>query len=147
MPIPEDLNFTKWFLSGSIPKYIPTETEVAQHIAFCNSRTATLLQMLSETGMRSGEAWRLKWSNIDFEKKILTLNAEDCEKDGVSRQFKISDKLLSMLNLLKTTSKRETIWYGDKKSLNSLRIMFVAQRKRLAAKTGNANFKKYLFTP
>jgi integrase/recombinase XerD len=140
--MPEDLNFIKWFLRGRLPKYIPTEIEIAQLIAQWNRKNATLLQMLYETGMRSGEAWRLRWDNIDFERKTLTLNAEDCEKDGLARQFKISDKLISMLHLLKATSKRETIWAADRKSLNSLRIMFVAQRKRLAAKTGNNNFNK-----
>ena len=60
-----------------------------------------MLQLLLETGIRSGEAWLLKWENFDFERKTLTLNTENCEKKGIPLQFKISDKLIAMLNLLK----------------------------------------------
>ena len=140
--LPEDVNFNKWFLKDALPKYIPTESEIAQLIASCNRKTSTLLQMLSETGMRSGEAWRLSWDNIDFERKILTLHSEDCEKDGMARQFKISDKLLSMLNLMKAKSKGKTIWAADQRSLNCLRASFSSHRKLIARNTGNANFNK-----
>jgi integrase/recombinase XerD len=142
IPLPEDVNFNKWFLKDCLPKYIPTESEIAQLIAGCNRKTATLLQLLSETGMRSGEAWRLSWENIDLERKILTLHSEDCEKDGMARQFKISDKLLSMLNLLKAKSKGKTIWAADQRSLNCLRASFSQHRKLIAKKTGNINFNK-----
>jgi integrase len=88
------------------------------------------------------EAWRLKWDSIDFEKKTLTLNAEDCEKGGVARQFKLSDKLVATLRLKKDTDKRETIWGTDRKTLNRFRSNFMSQRRRLSRKTGNGNFLK-----
>lgn len=58
--IPEDLNFNKWVLLDRLPKYIPTEKEVMQLISGCNRKTSTMVQLLVETGIRSGEAWFLK---------------------------------------------------------------------------------------
>ena len=68
IPIPEDLDFNKWVLLDRLPKYIPTETEITQLISGCNRKTATMLQLILETGIRSGEAWLLKWENFDFKK-------------------------------------------------------------------------------
>lgn len=143
LPLPEELNFNKWVLSGRLPGYIPTENEIMALIASYNPRGATFLQLLYECGLRSGEAWRLKWENFDFEKKILTLNAENVEKKGVPRQFRISDKLVAMLTMLK--QKRPTnpyVWDNGLKSLDSFRCNFVGKRKQLARKLQNPNLLK-----
>ena len=49
--------------------FIPTEGEIDQLLAGCGKKVGTFLQTLKETGMRPGEAWKLKWSDIDFIKK------------------------------------------------------------------------------
>jgi integrase len=142
IPIPEDLNFNKWENVDRLPTYIPTETEILQLISGCNQRTACLVQLLAETGIRSGEAWRLKWNSFDFEKKVLTLNSEDCEKKGIARQFKVSDKLVAMLKLLQSKTKNELVWNNGPVSLNSFRVNYLVQRKRIATKLQNPNIMK-----
>jgi integrase len=54
--------------------------------------------------MRSGEAKRLEWTDIDFEKSIVTLNKP--EKGSLARMWRVSLNLITMLNLLPKTSIR-----------------------------------------
>jgi integrase len=75
--------------------FIPTEQELNQLIAGCNKKTSTLLQLLKETGARCGEAWQLRWTDINFENKTVSITPE---KGSEPRMLKISDRLSSMLN-------------------------------------------------
>jgi len=59
--------------------------------------------MLKETGSRLGEALELKWTDIDFERKVVRIEPE---KGSNPRIFKISDKLLGMINSLPKNSQR-----------------------------------------
>lgn len=126
-------------MTERLPSYIPTERELLELIANSNYRIAPFLQLLFETGMRSGEAWALKWEDFDLEKKTVTLNAEIVEKHGRARQFRVSDRLIAMLSRL--PKKGGKVWYGVK-SLKVLRSSFSAQRQRLAFKLGNPNLKR-----
>ena len=75
--------------------YIPTEAEIDQLISGSGRVLATFLQFLKETGARSGEAARLKWRDVDFERKIATITPE---KGSRARILPISQKLIDMLN-------------------------------------------------
>lgn len=137
-PLPPDLNFTKWVQTERIP-YVPIERDLLELISASNYRIAPFLQLLFETGVRSGEAWALGWDDFDLERKIVTLNPGVVEKKGRPRQFKISDRLVAMLNRLPKKSGK--VWYGVK-SLKILRCSFSAQRRRLAFKLQNPNLKR-----
>jgi integrase len=78
--------------------FIPTEQELDSLIAGCGKKTATFLQLLKETGMRSGEANSLSWIDLDLQKRILILNTP--EKNGNPRVFNLSLKLVQMLSSL-----------------------------------------------
>ena len=54
--------------------FIPLEKEIDALISGSGPKTATFLQLLKETAMRCGEAKRIEWTDIDFEKGIITLN-------------------------------------------------------------------------
>ena len=69
--------------------FIPKETEIDQIISACTSRLATFLQMLKETGMRGGEAWQLKWEDIDFETDTVRVTPE---KNSDPRILRLSKK-------------------------------------------------------
>jgi len=56
--------------------FIPTETEIDQLIAGCSTRMGTFLQLLKETGMRSGEAWKMTLSDIDTATKTVRITPE-----------------------------------------------------------------------
>jgi integrase len=75
--------------------FIPTETEVDQLISGLGPKTACFLQLLKETGMRAGEAWNLKWTDIDFERGAVNVTPE---KGSKARQLRVSNRLLAMLN-------------------------------------------------
>jgi integrase len=88
--------------------------------------------------MRSGEAWRPKWINVDFEVGTITLN--NPEKHGNPRMFKASSTLISMLNALPKTE--EHLFTGD---LLSLRRTFRRYRKRIALKLQNPRLNRISF--
>jgi len=117
--------------------FIPTEREINELIAGCNAKTATFLQLLKETGMRSGEAWMLKW--IDFDIENITVRVTP-EKGGEPRLLKISSKLIAMLNALPKT--RQETFTG---SLRHFARSYRRQRTRLSRKLKNDRISKITF--
>ncbi len=119
--------------------FIPTEKEIDDLIAGCGKKTATLLQLIKETAMRMGEANRLLWINIDVERRIITLNQP--EKRGNPRIFKVSNKLIAMLNNLPKTGERV---FGDGPSWHKRSVLYQS-RKRLARKLQNPRLLRITF--
>ncbi|MCW4028693.1 MAG: site-specific integrase [Candidatus Bathyarchaeota archaeon] len=121
--------------------FIPKETEIDQLIAGCSKKLATFLQMLKETGARRGEIWSLKWTDIDFESKIVNITPE---KGSNPRVAHLSNKLLEMLSNLKKI-------YGDRVfSTADMNIEYFAinlqrQRKKLSNKIGNPRLLRIHF--
>jgi integrase len=74
--------------------FIPTENELDQLISGCSNRYATFLQLLKETAARSGEAWHLKWIDLDPVTKTIRITPE---KGSNPRIVRLSQKLFSML--------------------------------------------------
>ncbi|MEM2614186.1 MAG: site-specific integrase [Nitrososphaerota archaeon] len=119
--------------------FIPLEREIDDLIASCNKYIATFLQMAKETGARAGEIYNLKWTDIDFENSIVTVVPE---KGSDPRAFKISGKLITMLNKLPRNGDKVFGHYGN---LNSLRRCFERYRRRAADKFGNPRLLKISF--
>ena len=129
----------KYRQTEKIP-FIPTEEEIDQLITACtNKKTATLLQTLKETAMRIGEAWRLKWIDIDLERNTLTLNLP--EKRGNARIFKISPKLKRMLLVLPNHHER-VFGYVN---LNNTKHTYLELRKRIAKRLQNPRILRITF--
>jgi len=59
----------------SLP-FVPQEKEVDELISACGKKTATFLQLLRETGIRPGEAWALRWKDLNFERASVTITPE-----------------------------------------------------------------------
>ena len=76
--------------------FIPTEAELDELISSSGRKMACFLLVLKESASRAGEAWNLRWTDIDFENRVLTINQP--EKGGRARQFKVSSKLIAMIN-------------------------------------------------
>lgn len=117
--------------------FIPTESELDQLIAGCGRKTSTFLQMLKETGARCGEIRGLKWTDVNFGNCIVTITPE---KGSNPRQFKVSGKLVAMLNALPREDKR--IW---KAKLKTISRTFQGSRTRLAEMTKNPRLKRITF--
>ena len=111
--------------------FIPTEAELDALISGCGPKTSTFLQLLKETGARSGEAHRLKWTDIDFEAGTVRITPE---KGSKPRIFKLSNKLLSMILVLQKKSKPNHMF---SKHLRTQRRLFAKQRANLARKLQN----------
>lgn len=118
--------------------WIPQELEVDQLIAGTTHRTATFLQLLKETAMRPGEAWSLKWKDVDTESKNVIVTPE---KGSRSRRLKISDKLIAMLYRLP----RKNDYVFGNGMLNHFSDCFRKQRKKIAYKLGNQRLLQISF--
>ncbi|MEM3752902.1 MAG: site-specific integrase [Candidatus Bathyarchaeia archaeon] len=113
--------------------YVPTEADIDQLIAGSGRILSTFLQFLKETGARSGEAARLRWSDIDLERKTVRITPE---KGSRPRILLISRKLVDMLNNL--PRKTDKVWA----TLYSLKSNFYKTRKSLAFKLQNPRLKE-----
>jgi integrase len=117
--------------------FIPTESELDQLIAGCGKKTAAFLQTMKETGARCGEIWRLKWIDVDLQNSIITVTPE---KGSNPRQFKVSGKLIAMLNSLPRED--EKMWRAK---LRTIRRTYQHSRARIAEITKNPRLKRITF--
>ena len=122
-----------------LPSFIPKESEIDALIAGSNKKLACFIQIIKETAMRAGEAFRLKWTDIDFERHLIVLN--EPEKGSNPRVWKISNKLVEMLKSLPKKSER----VFPNKTLASLKDTFLRTRKRLAHKLQNPRLLRITF--
>jgi integrase len=125
-------------ITRKIP-FIPTEQEIDALIAGCNKKLATFLQLLKETAMRCGEAKRLKWTDVDLERRIIILN--EPEKNSNPRIWNTSHKLTAMLNALPKTSPKI---FGEG-PISSLKSSLQLARRRLAEKLQNPRLQQIHF--
>jgi integrase len=93
---------------------------------------------ISTATKATGEAWSLKWTDLDTENRTLRLTPE---KGSTPRISKISTKLLSML--LALPRKSDHI-FGNY-PLSGYRTCFTRQRKRAAIKLGNHRLLQITF--
>ena len=117
--------------------FIPTENELDILIAASGKRLSTTLQMLKETGMRISEAHMIKWTDINFEAKTISITPA---KGSLPRILPLSNKVLDMLNNL--PKNRETILPT---SQSSFRSGFNKQRIRTSLKLQNNRLMKISF--
>ena len=118
--------------------FIPTEQELDSLIASCGPKTATFLQLLKETGMRAGEAWQLKWTDLDVEAKAVRVTPE---KGSEPRILRISNKLLAMLSAL---PKENSYIFGGY-PIRGFARSFQRQRLRASRKFGNPRLLQISF--
>jgi len=77
--------------------FIPTEAEIDARTAGLGKKSAAFMQLIKETVARPGEAWALKWTDIDFQSMAISITPE---KGSRARRQKVSHQLLAMLNAL-----------------------------------------------
>jgi integrase len=119
--------------------FIPTEGEIDALIVSSPKRLASALQLLKEIPIRIGEALALRWTDIDIECNAIRVN--NTEKNGKPRAFKISAKLLSMLNAL--PKKNEKVF--GKAIYCSMENQFTTTRRRTANKLQNPRLMQIHF--
>jgi len=118
--------------------WIPTESEIDQLIAATSPRIGTFLLLLKETGMRPGEAWKLKWTDLDTVARTINITAE---KNSNPRIFKLSNKLAERLSQLPKDSEKI---FGNAQQEHH-RHNFSLQRRSIADKLKNPRLKQINF--
>jgi integrase len=118
--------------------FIPKEEEIDSLIAGCGSKTSAFLQLLIETGIRAGEAWKLEWTELDTESKTVRVTPE---KGSNPRMCRVSDKLLAMINRFRKDDKRIFGSYA----LRGFAHSYDRQRKKLAIKLQNPRLNQITF--
>ena len=95
---------------------------------------------MKETAMRSGEAHRIKWTDIDFKRLLITLN--EPEKGSLPRIFSSpTGKLMNMLSAMPKTSE----YVFGHSTANSKKATFHRAKNRLAHKLRNPRLKQIHF--
>lgn len=120
--------------------FIPSEKEIDALIARMNYCIAALLQLLKESAMRPGEAWQLRWVDVDTERSCVTITPE---KHSRPRQCKISSQCLAMLYTIPKAS--DYVFRERYASLNNLRRTFQRHRNKLAESLVNPRIKEISF--
>ena len=115
--------------------FLPYEEEVIQLISELPKSKAAFCQLLRETGVRAGEAFQLRW--VDISNGTVNIVPE---KNSKPRQFQLSPKLLTMINLL--PRKGERIWNANPHHFCD---NFYRQRKAIASKLGNPRINSIHF--
>ncbi len=118
--------------------YIPTEAEIDQFIACLGKKTGTFCQFLKDTGARCGEISALRWQDIDFAQRRVTIKGE---KHSNGRTLPLSPKTFDMLCNLPHGKTDERLFAGS----SGLRSTFFLQRKRKAKQLANPNLLKIHF--
>jgi integrase/recombinase XerD len=123
----------KYKIEERVP-FIPTEEELNQLIASAKKRYTAYLQTLKETGIRTDELMKLKWTDIDTTRKTISITPS---KGSNPRILPISNKLIGMLNALPKT--KQTIVTAKK---HTFRTTFYSLRKNTAKKLNNPRIKQ-----
>ncbi len=123
---PKYMNVTK------LP-FIPTEQEIDLLISATGKQTSTVLQTIKETGIRIAELVQLKWTDLDVQRKTLSITPV---KGSNPRILPVSDKLIGMINAL--PKNRPTIFQPHK---DALRDYLCTQRAKLANKLNNPRLR------
>ena len=89
--------------------------------------------------MRSGEATKLKWTDLDEERRIIILNAP--EKGSNPRMWKISTRLISMLGSLE---KKSEIIFGNPNA-RYIRASFCNSRRSISQRLQNPRLMQISF--
>jgi integrase len=117
--------------------FLPLETEIDQLIAGTSKTVAAALQVAKETAARLGEIGRLKWTDVDFERRLIAVN--EPEKGSNPRIIPVTAKCVEMLSHL--PRKGERIF----KNIKCASATLIQQRNHLAYKLGNPRLRQIHF--
>ncbi len=105
------------------------ERRLAMCVADCNPVIGAYVAILGETGLRKSEGLRMKWADVDFEKKMLTVSRS---KTGEPRYIPLSDYAIEWLSSLHYYSDSPWVFtLSNGKRLKAPRDSF-AKGKKLA---------------
>ena len=126
------------FVREDKPIFIPLESELDQLISKATRKMSVFLELLKETGADSGEAWKLRWIDINSENKAVNITPT---KNHNARTLPISNHLLS--RLLKLPNRNQRVFAC--KSLDDFRRRYDDMKNALTVKLQNPRLKEIAF--
>jgi integrase len=118
------------------PIFLPLEAELNALIANTKQKLSIFLQFLKETGVDSGEAWKLRW--IDIGQKTAAITPT---KNHLARTLPISENMMS--RLYKLPRENERVFANE--NLDDYRNNFEQVRNHLAQKLDNPRIQQIAF--
>lgn len=73
-----------------------TQEEYEALLSRCSTRLSAIVQLAYWTGMRRGEILGLRWDQVDFKHKVITLEATDT-KTQEKREIPLTDELVGII--------------------------------------------------
>jgi integrase len=132
----------KWkkpkFTREDKPIFVPLESELDMLISKAHFRMSVWRELLKETGVDSGEAGKLRWIDIDAERKSVNITPT---KNHNARTLPISNHLLARLYQLPRANERVFPY----KDFDSWARCYTTMRKRLSAKLQNERLTQISF--
>jgi integrase len=116
--------------------FVPLESELDALISATGKTTATFLQVAKDTGARSGEIAKLRWTDIDTERNTISINSP--EKGSNSITLKVSAKTIAMLKVLNI--KHEPYIFNPNPA--SHRSVLISLRRQVANRLQNPRLKR-----
>jgi integrase len=120
------------------PFFLPLETELDQLIGEASFKLSVFLQLLKETGADSGEAWKLRWIDVNATSKTVALTPT---KNHNSRVLPISSNLLG--RILRLPRRNERVFAC--KALDDFRRRYEDMKKKLSVKIDNPRIREVAF--
>jgi integrase len=120
------------------PIFVPLESELDTLIARPRLKLSSFLQLLKETGVDSGEAWKVRWNDINLERRTVDVHPT---KNHNARTLPISNNLIS--RLLRLPREVERVFACT--SLNGFRTGYEVMKKNLAVELNNPRLKEISF--
>jgi integrase len=91
------------FVREDKPIFLPMEQELNALISKPRLKMSVFLELLKETGVDSGEAWKTEWTDINTERHTVDIHPT---KNHNARTLPTSSHLLSRLLQIPKTGKR-----------------------------------------
>jgi integrase len=126
------------FVREDKPFFLPVESELDGLIANTRHKMSTFLQLLKETGIEPGEAWKLRWIDIDIQRKTVAITPT---KNHNARVLPISGNLLS--RLLKLPRKNGRVFASE--NLDKFRWLYERARNQLSEKLEDPRLHEVAF--
>jgi len=126
------------FFREDKPIFIPLESELDALISRPRLKMSVFLQLLKETGVDSGEAWNLRWIDINVEKHTVDIHPT---KNHNARTLLVSTNLIGRLLQLPRNGDR----VFSCKSLDGFRAGYEVMKDNLSVELNNPRIKEIAF--
>jgi integrase len=118
--------------------FLPLESELVSLISNSRLKMSVFLQLLKESGVDSGEAYKLKWIDLDVERKTIAVTPT---KNHNARVLPVSANLLSRLFMLRRKTEFVFAWTN----LDDFRRRYEEMRNKLAIRLSNPRIHEIAF--